>query len=195
MGEELSPETSNADLLWVVDPLDGTTNYLHGYPAYAVSIAAVVEGRLAAGVVVDVERDREFHALAGGGAWCGERRLEVSQVGEPTFALIGTGFPFKWPELVPLYLQQFSKILPATSGIRRAGAASLDFVDVALGRLDGFWELMLAPWDVAAGTLIVREAGGTITDLDGSDEFLRHGAFVAGNSAIHRWLLGVLQDE
>jgi myo-inositol-1(or 4)-monophosphatase len=195
LGEELSPEATSAELLWVVDPLDGTTNYLHGYPAYGVSIAAVADGRLTAAVVIDVDRDREYYATAGEGAWSGEHRLAVSTVDDPSLALIGTGFPFKWPELVPRYLRQFAKILPATSGIRRAGAASLDFVDIALGRFEGFWELMLAPWDVAAGTLIVREAGGVVTDLAGSDDFLRHGAFVAGNPAIHEWLLEVLQDE
>lgn len=195
MGEELSPgQASAVELLWVVDPLDGTANYLHGYPAYAVSIACVVEGQLAAAVVLDVDRDREYSALEGEGAWCGGQRLEVSEVTEPAHALIGTGFPFKWPELVPRYLEQFAAILPRTSGIRRAGAASLDLVDVAMGRFDGFWELMLAPWDVAAGVLLVREAGGRVTDLDGSPAFLRHGAFVAGNTAIHEWLLEVLRE-
>lgn len=192
MGEELSPEVVGSGLLWVVDPLDGTVNYLHDYPAYAVSIAALVDGALSAGVVVDVDRERVYHATAGGGAWCGERRLRVSTVRAPAHALIGTGFPFKWPELVPRYLAHFTAILAATSGIRRAGSAALDLVDVALGRFDGFWELMLAPWDVAAGTLLVREAGGVVTDLAGSPEVLRHGAFVAGNPAIHAWLLGVV---
>lgn len=190
LGEELSPESvPRTELLWVVDPLDGTTNYLHGYPAYAVSVAAMLGGELAAGVVLDVPRDLLYTATAGGGAWCGARRLAVSHVTEPANALIGTGFPFKWPELVPEYLEQFSRILTATSGIRRAGAAALDFVDLALGRFDGFWELMLAPWDVTAGALIVREAGGVVTDLAGSLAVLRHGAFVAGNPAIHEWLL------
>lgn len=193
LGEELSPDVASGELLWVVDPLDGTTNYLHAYPAYGISIAAVADGRLTAAVVIDVDRDLEYYATAGQGAWRGEHRLAVSTVEDPSLALIGTGFPFKWPELLPRYLQQFSRILPATSGIRRAGAASLDFVDVALGRFEGFWELMLAPWDVAAGILIVREAGGVVTDLDGSDEFLRHGAFVAGNPAIHHWLLEILR--
>lgn len=194
LGEELTPETAlEAPLLWIVDPLDGTTNYLHGYPAYAVSIGCVVEGRLAAAVVLDVDRGREYTAIEDRGAWCNGQRLQVSSVTEPSSALIGTGFPFKWPELLSRYLKQFSVILSSTSGIRRAGAASLDLVDVAMGRFDGFWELMLAPWDVGAGTLIVREAGGLVTDLDGSDSFLRHGAFVAGNPTIHAWLLEVLE--
>ncbi|NIN09902.1 MAG: inositol monophosphatase, partial [Gemmatimonadales bacterium] len=165
LGEELTPDAGGSGLVWVVDPLDGTTNYLHDYPAYGVSIAAVVDGTLAAGVVVDVNRDLVYHATAGGGAWCGDRRLQVSRVTEPAHALIGTGFPFKVLHLLPEYLEQFATILRATSGIRRAGAASLDFVDLALGRFDGFWELKLAPWDVAAGALILREAGGVVTDL------------------------------
>lgn len=192
LGEELSPEWPNADLVWVVDPLDGTTNYLHGYPAYGVSIAAVADGALVAGVVVDVERDTLYRATAQGGAWCGDQRLSVSSVTEPAHTLIGTGFPFKVPHLLPQYLRQFVALLEATGGIRRAGAASLDLVDLARGYFDGFWELYLAPWDVAAGALIVREAGGVITDLDGNDDVTRHGPIVAGNPAIHAWLLSQL---
>jgi myo-inositol-1(or 4)-monophosphatase len=193
LGEELSPDAGSSGLVWVVDPLDGTTNYLHEYPAYAVSIAAMVDGALAAGVVLDVTRDLLYHASAGGGAWCGERRLHVSRVTEPALALIGTGFPFKVLDALPQYLEQFATILRNTSGIRRAGAASLDFVDIALGRFDGFWEPYLAPWDVAAGALIIREAGGVVTDFEGSEPVVRHGAFVAGNPAIHAWLLSVLR--
>jgi len=194
LGEELSPNAAAADLVWVVDPLDGTTNYLHQYPAYGVSVAAVSGGVLAAGVVVDVDRGITYHATAGGGAWQGERRLRVSQVSDPAHALIGTGFPFKVLHLLPRYLRQLTVLLERTSGIRRAGAASLDFVDLALGRFDGFWELYLAPWDVAAGALILREAGGVVTDLDGNEDVVRHGAFVAGNPAIHEWLLEVLPE-
>lgn len=192
LGEELTPDASGSGLVWVVDPLDGTTNYLHEYPAYGVSIAAIVDGALTAGVVLDVSRDLLYHASAGGGAWCGERRLQVSRVTDPAHALIGTGFPFKVLDVLPEYLEQFTTILRNTSGIRRAGAASLDFVDLALGRFDGFWELYLAPWDVAAGALIVREAGGVVTDLEGNEPVVRHGAFVAGTPAIHAWLLSIL---
>jgi myo-inositol-1(or 4)-monophosphatase len=195
MGEELSPEIREAELLWVVDPVDGTTNFLHDYPAVGVSIAALVSGDAVVGVVADVTRNEMYHAVKGGGAWHGERRLAVSRVDDPANALIGTGYPFKHPHLLPAYLRQFTEILTRTSGIRRAGAASLDFVDIALGRFDGFWELYLAPWDVAAGALIVREAGGRVTDLDWSSETLRHGAFVAGNPAIHAWLMEVVAQS
>jgi len=194
VGEELTPHPEGipAGVTWVVDPLDGTTNFLHEYPAYAVSIAAMVDGVLAAGVVVDVLRRREYHCTAGGGAWCGGHRLEVSDTNSAAYALIGTGFPFKALHLLPVYLRQFTTVLTSTSGIRRAGSAALDLADVASGRLDGFWELSLAPWDVAAGTLLVREAGGVVTGTNGDPCVVRHGPVVAGNPAIHAFLLEVM---
>ncbi|HKI95056.1 MAG TPA: inositol monophosphatase family protein [Gemmatimonadales bacterium] len=191
-GEELSPDATGADVVWVVDPLDGTTNYLHDYPAYAVSVAAVVGGEPVAGVVLDVTRDLVYTAAKDSGARCGERALHVSGVSNPTDALIGTGFPFKNPEDVARFMRQFPKILSATSGVRRAGSAALDLVDVAQGRLDGFWELTLAPWDIAAGLLLVREAGGAATDLRGARAPVAHGPIVAGNPTIHAWLLQAL---
>jgi myo-inositol-1(or 4)-monophosphatase len=194
LGEELTPDSRHEGLVWVVDPLDGTTNFLHGYPAYGVSIAAALDGDVVAGAVADVTRNALYHAVKDGGAWHGDRKLAVSGVSEPANALIGTGYPFKVLDRLPAYLRQFTTILQRTSGIRRAGAASLDFVDMALGRFDGFWELYLAPWDVAASALIVREAGGVVTDLEGGDDIVRHGAFVAGNPVIHEWLMGVLQE-
>jgi myo-inositol-1(or 4)-monophosphatase len=192
MGEELTPDAPQPPgIAWIVDPLDGTTNFLHGYPACAVSIAAVAAGSPVASVVADVGRALLYTATAGGGAWCGERRLHVSAVEDPAQALIGTGFPFKPPasERLDEYLEQFRRVLAQSSGIRRAGSAALDLAHVAEGRLDGFWELWLAPWDVAAGVLLVREAGGAITDLAGKPARVAPGAFVAGNAAVHRWLL------
>ena len=190
MGEELSPDAPADGLVWVVDPLDGTTNFLHDYPAYAVSIAAAVDGELQAAAVLDVTRGRLLHASRGGGAWDGERRISVSSIADPSLSLIGTGFPFKHLERLDEYQAQFASVLRATSGIRRAGAAALDLADVAAGRFEGFWELVLAPWDIAAGMLLVREAGGVVTDLEGNDPGLRHTGVVAGNPAVHEWLLG-----
>jgi len=195
VGEELSPALATGGLVWVVDPLDGTTNFLHGYPQYAVSIAAARDGVLEAAVVLDVTRECLYGAIRGSGAWVGGAPLRVSGITDPARALLGTGYPFKRLEDLDDYLAQFRKILPATSGIRRAGSAALDLADVAAGRLDGFWELMLAPWDFAAGVLLIREAGGVVTDLQGNDPGLRHSGLVAGNPVIHAWLLGVLSHE
>lgn len=193
-GEELSPETTNPGLVWVVDPLDGTTNYLHGFPGYAVSIAAVAGGEILAGAVYDVTRQKSFEACKDGGAWSDGVRLHVSGNVEPSLSLIGTGFPFKVPGKLPVYTDQLARVLMATSGVRRAGAAALDLAYVASGVFDGFWELSLAPWDVAAGTLLVREAGGAVTDTDGSNAVVKHGSIVAGNQKIHNWLLTLLSD-
>lgn len=195
MAEEGSPALAEGGLVWVVDPLDGTANFLHGYPQYAVSIAAAVNRRLEAGVVVDVTRECCYGAVRGNGAWCAGTRLEVSRVQEPRRALLGTGFPFKQLERLDEYLGQFRRLLPLTSGIRRTGSAALDLADIALGRLDGFWELVLAPWDIAAGQLLVREAGGVVTDLSGRDIGVEHTAVVAGNPTIHRWLLKEIGDR
>ena len=191
IGEELSPELLREGLVWIVDPLDGTTNFLHGYPEYAVSIAAAEDGRLQAGVVVNVARDDVYEAAAGGGALRNGESIHVSGITDPGHALIGTGFPFKHLDGMDRYVSQFRRVAEATSGIRRAGSAALDLCAVACGAFDAFWELQLAPWDVAAGTLIVREAGGVVTDLDGNDIGIQHGPVVAGNPAMHGWLLGI----
>jgi myo-inositol-1(or 4)-monophosphatase len=195
VGEELSPELSTDGLVWVVDPLDGTTNFLHDFPSYAVSVAAALEGIVEAGVVIQVPRNEVYFASRGNGAWQGERRLMVSTIEDPAFSLIGTGFPFKDTSLLQEYLGQFAQIAARTSGIRRPGSAALDLADVAAGRFDGFWEQRLSPWDVAAGTLLVREAGGRVTDYSGRDVGVEHTAVVAGNPAIHAWLLEVLSSR
>lgn len=195
LGEEATPEADHASgLVWVVDPLDGTTNFLHRYPAWAVSVAAAVEGKVVAAAVHQPTALRSAIAWSGGGAWIGGDRLAVSDVVTPAHALIGTGFPFKHPELLPAYLPQLERVLASTSGVRRAGAAALDLLDVAAGRFDGFWELMLAPWDTAAGMLLVREAGGVVTRLDGAPLGVEHSGVVAGNPRIHEWLLGIVSS-
>jgi myo-inositol-1(or 4)-monophosphatase len=199
VGEELSPKRSaRGELVWIVDPLDGTTNFLHGYPQYAVSIGCLVDGKLAAGVIHDVCRKRTYKATRGGGAFEEDTRLGVSAVAEPRHALIGTGFPFKALNLLHVYLSQFAAVIGAASGIRRAGAAALDLADVAAGRLDAFWELQLAPWDIAAGTLLIREAGGIVTRPDGGADVLSseaNSSIVAGNAAMHHWLLELLRKS
>ncbi|HYV97490.1 MAG TPA: inositol monophosphatase family protein, partial [Gemmatimonadaceae bacterium] len=141
----------SSPLTFVLDPLDGTTNFLHGFPAYAVSLGVLLDGVLTAGVVFDVARNERFTAVAGGGAWLGDERISVSRISSPQRALIGTGFPFKVPDEIPRYLAQFQRVMAAASGVRRPGSASIDLAHVACGRFDAFWEISLAPWDVAAG--------------------------------------------
>lgn len=189
-GEEGSPDSyGERGLVFVADPLDGTTNYLHGYPEYAVSIGVMHDGRLLAGVVHNAATGEEFTALAGHGAWRNGERIRVSSIGEPHKALVGTGFPFRNLDQLPRYQEQFARIVSTTSGLRRAGSAALDLCDLACGRLDAFWELALAPWDVAAGILVIREAGGIMTRLDGRDAQVGHGPIVASNGLLHAWLL------
>jgi myo-inositol-1(or 4)-monophosphatase len=190
LGEELSPNAlSNSGIVVIADPLDGTTNFLHGYPEYAVSIGVARDGELCAAVVLNVPRGEEFTALSGGGAFLNGARIKVSALRDPDRALIGTGFPFRTVEQLPQYTAQFSLVAAGTAGIRRAGAAALDLASVACGRFDAFWELTLAPWDIAAGILLVREAGGIVSDLEGKAARPIAGGLVAGNPAMHAWLL------
>jgi len=194
LAEEGSPDApSSAGLVFVVDPLDGTTNFLHGFPWYAVSIAAVIGGVTVAGAVLNVPTGELFTATLGGGARRAGEAIRVSGIDDPSRALVGTGMPFKDPENVDRYLAALPRIMRQTAGIRRPGAAALDLADVACGRFDAFWEARLAPWDVAAGLLLVREAGGLATDLDGREAAVAHGPVVAGNPAMHAWLLEQLR--
>jgi myo-inositol-1(or 4)-monophosphatase len=176
---------AGGELLWILDPLDGTTNYLHGYPAWAASIGVARGGEPVAGVVAAGATGETWHAVRGGGAFRDGERITVSGIDRLERALIGTGFPFRTLDRLPAYLRQFDRVLRSASGIRRAGSAALDLCHVATGWFDGFWELALAPWDVAAGTLIVREAGGVVTRLDGSADVLGNGSILAGNPVIH----------
>ncbi|MBA3893757.1 MAG: inositol monophosphatase [Gemmatimonadales bacterium] len=194
VGEELQPDVVTDGLVWIVDPLDGTTNFLHDFPSYAVSIAGALDGVLEAAAIVNVPRGETYTASRDGGAWHGERRLAVSAIRDPAFALIGTGFPFKDTTGIAEYFRQFEQVAGRTSGIRRPGAASLDLADVAAGRFDGFWEQQLSAWDIAAGTLLIREAGGVVTDFAGREVEIEHTAVVAGNPAIHGWLLDVIES-
>jgi myo-inositol-1(or 4)-monophosphatase len=190
LGEELSPSVGDlSGLVFVADPLDGTTNFLHGYPWYSVSIAALVDGETLAAVVLNAATGELFSATAGGGARRSGQSIQVSTITEPALAMIGTGFPFKTPDLVDAYVKSLPVVMRDVAGIRRAGSAALDLADVACGRFDGFWELSLAPWDIAAGLLLIREAGGVATDGTGAPARVAHTSVVAGNPAMHAWLL------
>lgn len=196
VGEELSPSVARTDgIAFIADPLDGTTNFLHGYPWYAVSIGIRVDNELVAGVIRNVTLDEEWIALQDAGAYRGDQPLRVSSITRPARALIGTGFPFKHPSLVDTYQQQFVEVMRVTSGIRRAGSAALDLCDVAAGRFEAFWELRLSPWDVAAGILMVREAGGIVTNLRGEHVGAEHTGLVAGNPPMHSWLLPIVRQD
>lgn len=195
VGEEHAPDAAIPDrgIAFVVDPLDGTTNFLHGFPWYAVSIGALVDGQLAAGVVLNVATGELFTATTGGGARRNGQPIRVTTEADPARALLGTGFPFKHPHQIDGYVARLPGIFGSTAGVRRAGSASLDMADVACGRFDGFWELMLAPWDIAAGLLLVREAGGIVTTPEGAPCPVAHTGVVASNGVLHDWLLAAVR--
>jgi myo-inositol-1(or 4)-monophosphatase len=195
IAEEGSPKVAVEALTFVADPLDGTTNFLHGFPWYAVSIAALVQGAQVAGAVLNVANGELFTAVGGGGARRNGQSISVSGITDPSRALMGTGFPFKHREGIAPYMQVLPRIMEQTAGLRRAGSAALDLCDVACGRFDAFWEYRLAPWDVAAGILMIREAGGVVTDLEGRPAPVAHGPIVAGNRVMHEWLLGQLRSK
>jgi myo-inositol-1(or 4)-monophosphatase len=176
----------------MIDPLDGTTNFLHGFPQYCVSIGLVHKGVAQQAVVFDPNRNELFTATRGVGAYLNDRRIRVSKTDHLEDALIGTGFPYREVGQIDAYLQMFKTMTQSCSGIRRPGAAALDLAWVAAGRLDGFWEIGLSPWDMAAGALLVREAGGLVGDLAGEERFLDSGRVVASNSKIFAAILKAL---
>jgi myo-inositol-1(or 4)-monophosphatase len=178
---------------WIVDPLDGTTNFLHGIPHFAISIALERDGEIVAGVIYEPVRDEMFWAEKGAGAFLNDRRLRVSGRRQLADALIGTGMPFAERGDGEAYLATLAAVMPATSGVRRAGAAALDLAYVAAGRLDGFWEFGLQPWDIAAGIILVREAGGYITDLAGGHGMIATGDVLAANDHLHLPLAQLLK--
>ncbi|MFT5501400.1 MAG: myo-inositol-1(or 4)-monophosphatase [Woeseiaceae bacterium] len=183
---EESGQHGESDYVWIIDPLDGTTNFLHGFPVFAVSIGLTNKGRLEHGVVYDPLRQEIFTATRGQGAQLDGRKIRVTGSKDLERALIGTGFPYRESnkELDP-YLNMLVSAIKNTAGIRRAGAAALDLCYVASGRLDAFWETGLAPWDLAAGALIIREAGGIISGLDGSEDFMKTGHVLTGTPRIY----------
>lgn len=182
------PEDISKDVLWIVDPLDGTNNFIHHIPHIAVSVAACRDGRPVAGVVLDVTRDEEFYALEGKGAWLNGSPIKVSDCAQKENSILLTGFPFRAKSRLDDYLALFRTFFLEISGMRRAGSAALDLAYVAAGRAEGFWEIGLAPWDVAAGMLLVREAGGKVSDFSGKDQALWGREMVAANKALYPWI-------
>lgn len=194
LAEESGQHDGN-EYQWIIDPLDGTTNFIHGFPQYAVSIALKHKGRLEIGVVFDPLRDELFTAKRGGGAMLNNRRLRVSNLTNMRGALIGTGFPFKVPHHLDAYLEMFRAITLETAGIRRAGSAALDLAYLAAGRLDGFWEIELKEWDMAAGILLVKEAGGVATDFSFNDGYLESGNVIAASPRMHQLMYQLIEPH
>ncbi|MCH9828151.1 MAG: inositol monophosphatase family protein [Pseudomonadota bacterium] len=192
-GSEVHPD--DAEYTWIIDPLDGTTNFLHRVPQYCVSIGIVRRGVVEHGVIYAPEPGDLYTASKGSGAQLNNRRLRCSRTKTLDEALIGTGMPIRNPERREIYMPMLGNVLDSTAGIRRPGSAALDLAYVAAGRFDGFWELGLKPWDIAAGILMVQEAGGVVSELYGRDDVLATGNVVAANVKLHGPLLSLLRSD
>jgi myo-inositol-1(or 4)-monophosphatase len=196
LGEEHGAQgLAQSDYVWVIDPLDGTTNFLHGFPQFAVSIALFYRGKVERGVVYDPVRQELFTAERGAGAALNNRRLRVTKQKGLSGALLGTGIPFKDQSYLDPYLGMLKALLKDAAGIRRAGSAALDLAYVAAGRFDGFWEIGLQKWDMAAGVLLVQEAGGIVTDLEGGDNYFETGSIVTANPKLHTPMLELIKPH
>lgn len=192
IAEESGVQDEDSDHVWIIDPLDGTNNYMHGYPFFAVSIALRVKNKIEQAVIYDPLRHECFTASRGGGAQLNDRRIRVSKQTQLNSALLGTGFTFRDPTIGERYLPTFEALFGNCAGIRRSGSAALDLCYVACGRVDGFWEFGLKPWDIAAASLIIREAGGLVGDMQGGENYFKTGNIVAGNPKIFKALLQTL---
>jgi myo-inositol-1(or 4)-monophosphatase len=191
---EESGASGRSEYTWIIDPLDGTTNFIHGFPQYAVSIALRHRDLITQAVVYDPTRNELFTATRGRGAFLNERRIRVSKRDRLSECLIGTGFPFRQLEHLDEYVAMFKRITEHTAGIRRPGAAALDLAYVAAGRFDGFWELGLSSWDMAAGSLLILEAGGLVSNFEGEAHYLDDGRIVCGAPKIFPQLLALVSE-
>lgn len=194
LAEESGKNQNTHSYRWIIDPLDGTTNFIHGFPHSSISIALQKEDEMILGVIYDPYRDELYYAERGKGAYCNDKPIHVSRQKNVSNCLIATGFPFKSRHLLDQYWCVLSEIFMAVSGIRRTGSAALDLAYVACGRFDGFWELKLSPWDIAAGSIIIEEAGGKITDFEGKNKHIWIGDVVASNSIIHDFMMNKVQN-
>ncbi len=195
LSEEMGSEDNNSPYTWIIDPIDGTTNFIHSHPQYAISIGFRDHDKITHGIVFDPNRNDLYQAELGKGAYQNDKRLRVSKVNYLEDALIGTGFPTYDMSIIDKYLAIFKDMLLNTSGQRRAGSAALDLAYVAAGYLDGFWEFSLKPWDVAAGYILIKEAGGLVTDFNNTQDFWQTGSIVAGTPKILPELLKVIQKH
>ena len=192
---EIPGKGAGESFQWIIDPLDGTTNFSHGFPQYAVSIALAEKGQITQAVVFDPSRNELFTASKGAGAFINDRRIRVAKRVKLQDALIGTGFPYRSFTNIDAYMGIFRELAEKTAGMRRPGAASLDLCYLAAGRTDGFFEIGLSPWDIAAGALIISEAGGLISDFSGESDYLKTGNVVAGSPKIFAQLLKVVSNH
>jgi myo-inositol-1(or 4)-monophosphatase len=193
LAEESGLSAGQAEYQWIIDPLDGTTNFIHGFPQYCVSIAIRHREALAHGVIYDPIRNELFTASKGRGAFLNDRRIRVSKCARLADALVGTGFPFKETARIDLYSGQLKNMMQTAAGVRRAGAAALDLAYVACGRLDAFWEMGLSAWDMAAGALMILEAGGLVSDLQGEEGYLAKGEIACATPKVFPGLLEALR--
>lgn len=182
-----------SDTVWIIDPLDGTTNFIHGIPHFAISIAIKINGRVEHGLIYDPVRDETFSATRGSGARLNHQRIRVTDQSNIDAALLATGLPFRSHHLLETYMKTLTELSQKASDIRRAGSAALDLAYVAAGRVEGYWEFDLAAWDLAAGALIVKEAGGYVTDFEGSDGYLESGNIIAANRKIYPYLFNAVK--
>jgi len=193
--EESGIETGESEYKWIIDPLDGTKNYISGIPIFAISIAVKHKDDIILGVIYDPIRDELYHAMGGKGAFLNDQPIRVNQQKNIKEALIATGFPFRYKNYLTQYLACFEDIFQQVSGIRRMGAAAIDLAYVASGKFEAFWEIALSPWDVAAGTLLITESGGRVSDFWGVDNYLPYEYFIASNNFIHDHLLRLIQTH
>ena len=192
LAEELGGIAKESDYKWIIDPIDGTTNFYHSYPFFSVSVAVEYKGEIVAGVVYDPVKKELFHSVKGRGAFLNEKRLHVSEVKAIEQSLLSTGFPYDLRSSSENNIDNWIKFIRRAQAVRRDGSAALDLCYVAAGRFDGFWEIKLKPWDVAAGSLMIREAGGAVTDFHGNPYSIYTDNIVASNTHIHKLLLEVL---
>ncbi|KAB2833660.1 MAG: inositol monophosphatase [Candidatus Brocadia sp.] len=193
MAEESPAESHSSRFLWIIDPLDGTMNYIHGLPSFAVSIALAIEGNLAMGLIYEPLRDTIYSAMRGNGSFKNDKRIHVSSSETLSTALIATGFPFRIKNIIDSYLKVFKDIFMRATGVRRGGSACLDLAYTAEGIFGGFFECALSPWDIAAGALLVEEAGGVVTDFEGKNQYLKTGNIIAGTGGVQREMLKIIQ--